>query len=140
MLIAGKANDFSWPVTFLVQAVSASAPVGRVNNAKGRAETVDIREMTKAESPVLPRTQKAALSCAATQVPEMRAANQYHLKARFPNASQMEAFLEASLIPSLHSEALHSGCPLLVAKVAQTGKHHRQPSLVGSGDYLLVAN
>jgi hypothetical protein len=46
---------------FLRSTMSASAPAGNVNSANGRAETVDISEIRKAESPVVPKTEKAAV-------------------------------------------------------------------------------
>lgn len=78
--------------------MSARAPAGSVNSAKGKAESVDISEMTRAESCNLPETEKTAVLWAAVQVPEIRAASQYFLKAEFSNASQIEALFKVSLI------------------------------------------
>ena len=54
--------------------------------------------MTRAESCNLPKTEKTAVLWAAVQVPEIRAASQYFLKAEFSNASQIEALFKVSLI------------------------------------------
>jgi hypothetical protein len=56
--------------------MSASAPAGRVNKAKGREERVDMREIRRVESLSSPSTEKAAVLWAATHVPEIRAASQ----------------------------------------------------------------
>ena len=61
----------------------AKAPAGKVKRTKGKAESVDISEMRMAESLSRPRTEKAAVLWAATQVPETRAASQYPLKTGF---------------------------------------------------------
>ena len=73
--------------------MSAKAPAGSVNRAKGRAESVDINDMSRADSRSLPSTEKAAVLWAATHVPETRAASQYALKTGFLRASQMDVFL-----------------------------------------------
>jgi len=45
----------------LRSAISASAPAGKVNKAKGSAERVDISEIRIAESLSWPSTEKAAV-------------------------------------------------------------------------------
>ena len=72
--------------------MSASAPAGKVNKAKGRDERVDMREIRMVELLSWPSTEKAAVLWAATQVPETRAASQYPLKTGFLRASQMDVF------------------------------------------------
>jgi hypothetical protein len=73
--------------------MSAMAPAGRVNSAKGSAETVAISEMSTVEAPSEFSAQKAVVLWAATQLPEITLANQSLLKVGFPSASQIELFL-----------------------------------------------
>jgi hypothetical protein len=54
---------------------------------------VDISEIRKAESPVLPKTQKAAVLWAAKHVPEIKVASQNPRKTGLLNASQIEVLV-----------------------------------------------
>src|ERR1700738_5210735 len=53
-----------------------SQPAGRVNRKKGRDATVDIRDSRNVEEPSMFIVQVAAVSCAATHVPESKMENQ----------------------------------------------------------------
>ena len=55
--------------------MSAKAPAGRVKRKKGRDATVEISERKNAEEPSMFIVQVAAVSCAATHVPESKMAN-----------------------------------------------------------------
>ncbi len=78
--------------------MSARAPAGNVNSANGRAESVDISEIRKAELPILPNTEKAAVLWAATQIPEITVASHNFLKTGFRNASQIEVLVVAAFM------------------------------------------
>src|ERR1700738_1495669 len=56
--------------------MSAKAPAGRVKRKKGRDATVEIRDSRNVEEPSMFIVQVAAVSCAATHVPESKMANQ----------------------------------------------------------------
>jgi len=56
--------------------MSAKAPAGRVTRKRGRDATVEIRDSKNAEEPSMFIVQAAAVSCAATHVPESKMANQ----------------------------------------------------------------
>jgi hypothetical protein len=56
--------------------MSANAPAGRVKMNNGSDATVDISERKKVEEPSAFIIQAAAVSCAATKVPETKLANQ----------------------------------------------------------------
>ena len=56
--------------------MSARAPAGRVKRKKGsRDATVEIRDSKNAEEPSMFTVQAAAVSCAATHVPESKMTN-----------------------------------------------------------------
>jgi hypothetical protein len=61
-----------------------------VNRKKGSAATVDINESKSGDPVKTFINQVAALSCAATQVPEITAAIQSFLNAGFRSAAQVE--------------------------------------------------
>jgi hypothetical protein len=73
--------------------MSASAPAGSVKNKNGSEATVAIRERNNGE--VLTRfiDQVAAVSCAATHVPEIKLANHMFRKTGFRRAVQVEFLL-----------------------------------------------
>src|SRR6478736_5872323 len=77
--------------SFLRSTISASAPAGRVKIRKGREATVDISEIKKGDAVSVLITQVAAVSWAATQVPETRFAIHNFLKVGLRNALQVEA-------------------------------------------------
>src|ERR1700746_2842400 len=70
--------------------MSASAPAGSVKKKNGSEATVAIRERNNGE--VLTRfiVQVAAVSCAATHVPEIKLANHMFRKTGFRSAVQVE--------------------------------------------------
>ena len=70
--------------------LSARAPAGSVNRKKGRDATVDINDSNKGDPVKIFIVQVAALSWAATQVPEIIAAIQSFLNAGFRSAAQVE--------------------------------------------------
>ena len=76
--------------SFCRSTLSARAPAGSVNRKKGRDATVDINEIKKGDPVKIFIIQIAALSCAATQVPEITAAIQSFLNAGFRSAAQVE--------------------------------------------------
>src|SRR5262245_51057953 len=75
---------------FCRSTLSARAPAGRVNRKKGSDATVDISEIKNGESVKVFIIQVAALSWAATQVPEITVAIQSFLNTGFLNAVQVE--------------------------------------------------
>ncbi len=70
--------------------LSARAPAGSVNRKKGRDATVDINDSNNGDPVKIFIVQVAALSWAATQVPEIIAAIQSFLNAGFRSAAQVE--------------------------------------------------
>jgi len=56
--------------------VSTSAPASRVKRKKGSEATVDINDRNRGEVATMFMVQVAAVSCAATQVPDSKLANQ----------------------------------------------------------------
>src|SRR6516162_7907597 len=70
--------------------MSARAPAGNVKKKNGSDATVDIKERNKGESLTRFIVQVAAVSCAATQAPEMRLANHIFRKTGFRRAVQVE--------------------------------------------------
>ena len=76
--------------SFWRSTLSARAPAGSVNRKKGRDATVDINDSNKGDPVKIFIVQVAALSCAATQVPEITAAIQSFLNAGFRSAIQVE--------------------------------------------------
>jgi hypothetical protein len=70
--------------------ISAKAPAGSVKRNNGREATVDIRERKNVEEPSLFIVQVAAVSCAATHVPESKIANQSFRYSGLRNAANVE--------------------------------------------------
>src|SRR5438034_8353979 len=70
--------------------ISASAPAGRVKKKNGNDDTVAINDRNRGESLTRFIIQVAAVSCAATQVPETRLANHMFRKTGFRRAVQVE--------------------------------------------------
>ena len=80
--------------------MSAKAPAGKVNRKKGSEATVDRSEIKNGDPAKIFIIQVAALSWAATQVPEITVASQSFLKAGFLSAVQVELVFK---IGGLHS-------------------------------------
>jgi hypothetical protein len=70
--------------------LSARAPAGNVNRKKGSDATVDINDIKSGDAVSRFIDQVAAVSWAATQVPEITVANQSFLKAGFFKAVHVE--------------------------------------------------
>ena len=70
--------------------MSANAPAGRVKKKKGRDATVEIRESKNVEEPSMFIVQVAAVSCAATHVPESKMADQSFRYAGFRSATKVD--------------------------------------------------
>ena len=70
--------------------MSASAPAGRVKKKNGNEATVDIKERKSGESLTRFIVHVAAVSCAATQVPEIKLATHMFRKTGFRRAVQVE--------------------------------------------------
>ena len=70
--------------------MSARAPAGNVKKKNGSEATVDIRERNKGESLTRFMAQVAAVSCAATHVPEIKLASHMFRKTGFRRAVQVE--------------------------------------------------
>jgi hypothetical protein len=70
--------------------MSASAPAGSVKKKNGNEATVAISERNKGESLTRFIVQVAAVSCAATHVPEIKLANHMFRKIGFLRAVQVE--------------------------------------------------
>jgi hypothetical protein len=83
--------------------MSAKAPAGSVKRKNGRDATVDISESKNVEEPSMFIVQVAAVSCAATQVPESKTANQSFRYSGFRSAVKVEVLSEWSFI------GLHTG-------------------------------
>src|ERR1700756_1700722 len=77
-------------ISFRRSTLSARAPAGSVNRKKGSEATVDISEIKNGDPVKILIVQVAALSWAATKVPEMTVAIQSLLKAGFLSAVQVE--------------------------------------------------
>src|SRR5580704_10444110 len=77
--------------SFLRSTISARAPAGRVKIRKGREATVDISDIKKGDVVSVLITQVAAVSWAATHVPETRLTIHNFLKVGFRNPLQVEA-------------------------------------------------
>lgn len=73
--------------------MSARALAGRVKRKNGSDATVNMSEINSAELVIMCIVQVAAVSCAATQVPEMRVANQSFRKTGFRSAIQVEVLV-----------------------------------------------
>jgi hypothetical protein len=73
--------------------MSAKTPAGGVKRKNGRDATVDIRESKSVDEPSMFIVQVAAVSCAATHVPEIKTANQSFRYSGFRNAAKVEVLL-----------------------------------------------
>jgi len=78
--------------------MSAKAPAGRVKRKKGRDATVEIRDSKNVEEPSMFIVQVAAVSCAATHVPESKMANQSFRYTGFRSAAKVEVLLRRTFI------------------------------------------
>src|SRR5580692_11163128 len=78
--------------------MSANAPAGRVKRKKGRDATVEIRDSKNVEEPSMFIVQVAAVSCAATHVPESKMANQSFRYTGFRRAAKVEVLLRRTFI------------------------------------------
>src|SRR6516164_2663961 len=99
--MAVAANQRLMPHTnFRRSNLSARAPAGSVNRKKGSDATVDMSEIKSGDPVKTFIIQVAALSWAATQVPEITVAIQSFLNARFLSAVQVElSFMIGCLHP-----------------------------------------
>ena len=70
--------------------MSAKAPAGRVKRKKGRDATVEIRDSKNVDEPSMFIVQVAAVSCAATHVPESKMANQSFRYTGFRSAAKVD--------------------------------------------------
>jgi hypothetical protein len=70
--------------------MSASAPAGSVKKKNGKEATVDIKDKKSGESLTRFIVHVAAVSCAATQVPEIKLATHMFRKTGFRRAVQVE--------------------------------------------------
>ena len=73
--------------------MSARAPAGNVSRKKGSEATVDISDIKNGDGLRVFIIQVAAVSWAATQVPEIRLAIHNFLKTGFCNAVQLEVLV-----------------------------------------------
>src|SRR5580704_14535954 len=88
---AAAANQrFTTQSNFLRSTMSARAPAGSVNKKKGSEATVDRSEIKKGDGVSIFIIHIAAVSWAATQVPEMSAAIHSFRKTGLPRADQVE--------------------------------------------------
>src|SRR5260370_7394292 len=87
--------------------MSASAPAGSVKKKNGSEATVAIRERNRAESLTRFIVQVAAVSCAATHVPETKLASHMLRKTGFRRAVQVEFVLigVSDLMPNRYFQA-----------------------------------
>ena len=91
MPAAAAANQrFTRQSNFLRSTMSARAPAGSVNKKKGSDATVDRSEIKNGDGVSICITHIAAVSWAATQVPEMTAAIHSLRKAEIAKAAQVE--------------------------------------------------
>src|ERR1700730_7474307 len=75
---------------FLRSTISASAPAGRVKMRNGNEATVDIKDIKKGDAVSVFMTQVAAVSCAATQVPDTKLQlSESRIAQRAPSGSQI---------------------------------------------------
>src|SRR6516162_4007803 len=84
--------------------MSARAPAGKVKKKNGNEATVDIRERNKGESLARFMAHVAAVSCAATQVPEIKLASHMFRKTGFRRAVQVEVLVIERLVYLVNSE------------------------------------
>ena len=76
--------------------MSARTPAGGVKRKNGRDATVDIRESKNVDEPTMFIVQVAAVSCAATHVPESKMANQSFRYSGFRRAAKVELLFGSS--------------------------------------------
>jgi hypothetical protein len=76
--------------------MSAKTPAGGVKRKNGRDATVDISESKNVDEPSMFIVQVAAVSCAATHVPESKTANQSFRYNGFRSAAKVEVLLGLS--------------------------------------------
>src|SRR6201998_3163039 len=88
--------------SFLRLTLSAKAPAGSVKRKKGRDATVEIRDSKNVEEPSMFIVQVAAVSCAATHVPESQMANQSFRYTGFRSAAKVEVLLRRTFITLLN--------------------------------------
>ena len=89
--MAAAANQrFTRQSNFFRSSISARAPAGSVNRKKGNEATVDRTEIKNGDGVSIFIIQVAAVSWAATQVPEMTVAIHSLRKTGFPKAAQVE--------------------------------------------------
>src|SRR5580704_6673860 len=84
--------------SFLRSTISASAPAGSVKIRNGSEATVDISDSKKGDAVRVFITQVAAMSWAATHVPETRLAIHKVLNVGFRKALHVEAVAVAAVI------------------------------------------
>lgn len=88
---AAPANQrFTRRSSFLRLTMSARAPARKAKKKNGSAATVDIKDSRNGEDPSIFIVQVAAVSCAATQVPENKMANQNFRYTGFRRAAKVE--------------------------------------------------
>jgi len=88
----------------LRSSMSAREPAGNVKKKNGSEATVDIRERNKGESLTRFMVQVAAVSCAATHVPEIKLANHMFRKTGFRRAVQVEVLVIGRLVYLINSK------------------------------------
>src|SRR6266436_721012 len=86
--------------------MSAKAPAGSVKRKNGRDATVDISESKNVEEPSMFIVQVAAVSCAATHVPESKTANQSFRYTGFRRAAKVEGLLRRTFISVVEAAGL----------------------------------
>src|SRR5258706_9257391 len=91
--------------------ISGKAPAGGVKRKNGRDATVDIRESKNVDEPSMFIVQVAAVSCAATHVPESKTANQRFRYRGFRSAAKVEVLLGSSFTGLSRAEAKVSRQP-----------------------------
>jgi RNA polymerase sigma-70 factor (ECF subfamily) len=90
--------------SFWRSTLSARAPAGSVNRKKGSDATVDINDSNNGDPVEIFIVQVAALSWAATQVPEITAAIQSFLNAGFRIAAQVEFIVMIGVVIPLQRQ------------------------------------
>jgi hypothetical protein len=92
--------------SFLRLTMSANAPAGSVKRNNGRDATVDINDSKNVEEPSMFIVQVAAVSCAATHVPESKTANQSFRYSGFRSAAKVEVLSGRSFIEVVTDQKL----------------------------------
>ena len=98
--------------------MSAKTPAGGVKRKNGRDATVDIKESKNVDEPSMFIVQVAAVSCAATHVPESKTANQSFRYSGFRSAAKVEVLLGSSFtgVVTGRSESYSKTRPLYRSK------------------------